>query len=173
MITFDTASGRFTYRVASIAIIDGHVLVHRDPEADFWVLPGGRVEMMEPAHLALEREMLEETGLKVSVGRLVWIIENFFQLQENTHHELGLYFEISIGSNVLPDAKTFLGKEGDTELEFRWARFGELPGLGIQPAFLGAQLGNLPATTQRVVLEGQLNSARPTATILRTLKERT
>ena len=151
VITFGTPSGSFTYRVAGVAIIDGHVLIHRNPEDDFWALPGGRVEMMEPAHDALQREMLEETGFSVTVGRLIWIVENFFQHQGTAYHEIGLYFEISLGSDLLPETKTFVGQEGEKPLEFRWATFDELLHLWIRPNFLATQLGNLPATTERVV----------------------
>ena len=147
MITFGTENGRFTYRGAGIAIASRHVLVHRSVDDDFWALPGGRVEMMEPAHEALRREMLEETGLSVSVRRLIWIVENFFQHQGTAFHEVGLYFETSVPPDVSPKAKSFQGKEGETPLEFRWATFDVLLGLGIRPEFLATHLRNLPATT--------------------------
>ena len=107
--------------------------------------------MMEPSHEALRREMLEETGLHVSVGRLIWIVENFFQYRGTTCHELGLYFEMSLGLDALPEGKTFVGKEGEKPLEFRWTPFEELHHLGIRPDFLATQLRNLPATTEWVV----------------------
>jgi len=152
MITFQTEVGRFTYRVAGIAIQDGRVLIHKDPDDDFWVLPGGRAEMMEQAHETLRREMLEETGFEVSVGRLVWIVENFFVYQGIPFHELGLYFEMSVGSSAsVHEASSFLGKEGEKSLQFRWATLHDLRNLRVQPAFLMDRLAGLPATTERVV----------------------
>lgn len=38
-----------------------------------WMLPGGRVERSETPHAAAERETLEETGMRVSVDRLVLV----------------------------------------------------------------------------------------------------
>jgi len=152
MITFKTENGRFTYRVAGIAIQDGRVLIHKDPDDDFWVLPGGRAEMMEQAHETLRREMFEETGFEVSVGRLVWIVENFFLWKGTRFHELVLYFEMSVGSSAsMPDANSFLGKEGAKSLEFRWAKLHDLRNLRVEPAFLLDRLAGLPATTERVV----------------------
>jgi 8-oxo-dGTP diphosphatase len=43
----------------------------REPSRGAWSLPGGRVEAGESAEEAVEREVLEETGLRVRAGALV------------------------------------------------------------------------------------------------------
>jgi 8-oxo-dGTP diphosphatase len=43
----------------------------REPGAGLWSIPGGRIEPGETDAEALVREMLEETGLTVQVGRLL------------------------------------------------------------------------------------------------------
>ena len=53
---------------------DGRLLLVRranDPGRGRWSVPGGRVEPGESDHVALVREMLEETGLAVRPGRLI------------------------------------------------------------------------------------------------------
>lgn len=45
------------------------------PAEGRWSLPGGRVEDGERHEAALVREVAEETGLRVSVGRLVGTVE--------------------------------------------------------------------------------------------------
>jgi 8-oxo-dGTP diphosphatase len=42
-----------------------------EPGRGKWSLPGGRVEPGESDHSAVQREVFEETGLSVTVGRLI------------------------------------------------------------------------------------------------------
>lgn len=53
----------------------GRVLMVLSPRRD-WEFPGGQVEEGETLTAALEREVLEETGVRVSVGALVGIYSN-------------------------------------------------------------------------------------------------
>jgi 8-oxo-dGTP diphosphatase len=57
---------------------DGRLLVIQRghaPAAGTWTLPGGRVEPGETHERACVREMLEETGLEVEVGRPIGQVE--------------------------------------------------------------------------------------------------
>ena len=51
------------------------VLRGREPSRGTWSVPGGRVEPGETDEAATAREVLEETGLRVRVGRLVGTVE--------------------------------------------------------------------------------------------------
>ena len=91
----------FGMRAAGVAVDGGRVLLHRAEFDAFWSLPGGRLMFGETAEDALRREMREEIGVRVGVGPLVWVVENFFDHAplEGTprgwagllgHHEIGL-----------------------------------------------------------------------------------
>ena len=54
---------------------DGRVLMVLSPRRD-WEFPGGQVEEGEDLVAALEREILEETGVRVAVGQLVGVYSN-------------------------------------------------------------------------------------------------
>jgi ADP-ribose pyrophosphatase YjhB (NUDIX family) len=64
-------------RVTGVLIEDGRLLLVRQrvtPERG-WSLPGGGVEAWETLEEALLREMEEETGLRVSVRRLLYVAD--------------------------------------------------------------------------------------------------
>jgi 8-oxo-dGTP pyrophosphatase MutT (NUDIX family) len=70
----------FRVRVAGAAIRDGRVLLNGWDGFRHLALPGGGVEQGEESASALVREMREELGTEIRVGRLLWVVENFFAL---------------------------------------------------------------------------------------------
>ncbi|HEX5535391.1 MAG TPA: NUDIX domain-containing protein [Actinomycetales bacterium] len=64
--------------VGAIVHDDGRLLLVRranPPAAGTWTIPGGKVEAGEDDATAVVREVAEETGLVVEVGRLVGQVE--------------------------------------------------------------------------------------------------
>ena len=52
---------------------DGRVLLEQRSDNGFWGMPGGAVDIGESVEQAVNREVLEETGLRVEVKRLVGV----------------------------------------------------------------------------------------------------
>ena len=48
------------------------LLIHRIKEKEYFVFPGGKVEEGETIKEAVERELLEETSMKVKVNKLLY-----------------------------------------------------------------------------------------------------
>src|SRR5690348_17531423 len=88
MITFEREHIRFNYRIAGVTIRDGKVLVQQPERGGFCFLPGGRAELLESASETLRREMQEELHVDATIGRLLWIVENFFAFEGRDFHEL-------------------------------------------------------------------------------------
>jgi 8-oxo-dGTP diphosphatase len=64
--------------VGAIVVVSERLLLvqrGRPPGAGLWSVPGGRVESGETMASALEREVLEETGLPVAAGALTGWVE--------------------------------------------------------------------------------------------------
>jgi ADP-ribose pyrophosphatase YjhB (NUDIX family) len=152
MITFSTESGRFNMRLVAVITDGERVLLHRAETDDFWTLPGGRAELLEPAREGLAREMREELGVEVQVGRLLWVVENFFEYVGEAFHELALVFHVALPeSSGLTNVDTFNGHEDTLLLIFRWFHLDELQAVYLLPSFLKDGLRNLPQTTEYIV----------------------
>jgi ADP-ribose pyrophosphatase YjhB (NUDIX family) len=154
MITYDLGDIRFNYRVVGAAFDGDRVLLHRAVWDDFWALPGGRAELLEPSAEVLKREMLEELGVPVGVERLLWVVENFFEHGGFRYHELSLYFLMTLSRDtpLRRASGPFFGMEDNgTRLEFRWFPLEELASVDLRPSFLSRALRQLPASPTHVV----------------------
>jgi 8-oxo-dGTP pyrophosphatase MutT (NUDIX family) len=88
MITCNTFSGHLhsvpaselIFRPSVYALIpsDGRLALVTMHNTGLYGLPGGAVELGERREAALTREVREETGLQVAVGRLLHVEETFF-----------------------------------------------------------------------------------------------
>jgi len=153
-ISFGDDAVRFNFRAAAVIIDHGRVLLHRADYEDFWSLPGGRVEMLEAARDGLRREMMEELGEEMKIGRLVWVGENFFEFQESDFHELGMYFEASLAASSALRQHTeewYAEEDNGVKIVFRWFDLDAVPEMPVVPGFLREGLGALPAGTEHVM----------------------
>ncbi len=152
MITFDDQHIRFTHRVVGVAFDRDRVLLHRTDEMNFWALPGGRAELLEPSPETLVREMREEIGVEVKVDRLLWLAENFFKYGPRTHHEIGFYFLMHLPpDSPLRDQPTFLGREGDMPVHFEWFPTAVLEKVALYPTFLRTGLKSIPTNIVHII----------------------
>lgn len=155
-----TTQIRMRCRASAIILLEDHVLLHRGHNDDWWALPGGGVEPGETAQQALLREVDEELGEAVSVGRLVFVVENFFTLHDEAYHQLDFQFVAALPptSRLRDTTQTHQGREAywhahSVPLLFQWvpvAALAALP-LPLKPTFLAHRLQSLPDAVQHIV----------------------
>src|SRR5687768_1361422 len=87
-------SREFLVRACGILLHGDSVLAQEadDGRGVNYALPGGHLEFDETLAACLSREILEESGLRVEAGKLVYVHENFYTLKGVTTHEIGFYF---------------------------------------------------------------------------------
>lgn len=104
---------------------DAVLLVERAqrPARGRWTIPGGKVEAGERLADAVEREVLEETGLAVEATKFVGWVERMGP----GYHYVIMDFEAALPAGWHPDGD---GRPavtaGDDAADVRWVEFGDL-----------------------------------------------
>ena len=119
---------------------------------DFWVLIGGRVQMLESSDCAIKREMKEELGENIEINRLLWTVENFFKFKDKDYHEITTIYLINLQKEswIINQEDSFNGIEGE-RLIYKWFNFDELNNINIKPSFLKEKLLFLPNIPNHII----------------------
>ena len=159
VISYARNNFKFKYRIVGIALHDGRALLHQLEGDNYWSFPGGNGEFFEESAQTLRREMMEEISENVSVERLLYVTENFFEIEGSSYHELGFYFLISFlpHSPILKQTQPFYGVEHfefeePKKLIFQWVPLEQLETMEVYPTFLRTALSDLPTHTQHIVV---------------------
>ena len=99
----------------------------RPPAENLWAIPGGKVKLGETLQHAAEREILEETGLRIRAREPVY---TFDHLEQDGDGKILFHYVIV---DLLAD---YIGGDiqaGDDALEARWITSGEIKRLEVSP----------------------------------------
>jgi 8-oxo-dGTP pyrophosphatase MutT (NUDIX family) len=161
-IEWNSEHGGFFVRVAGVCIQRDHVLLTHREGANFWYLPGGLCMLFEKSNDALAREMQEELGVTVQVGRLLWTIENCFDLSGRHMHEVGFLYQFFLppGSSYDDTAQTYFRPNpgGAARDVFRWFPLAGLRKVRLFPGFLRTGLLDLPATPRHLTNQDAIDA---------------
>jgi len=117
--------------VGGVVFQEGRVLLvlrSKEPARDQWAVPGGRLELGETLEEAVERELLEETGVRVRAGEVAFTFE---------HIERDLAGRVIHHYVILDLAAEFLSgtpAPGDDARDARWVGEDEIVRLPVNSA---------------------------------------
>lgn len=130
----------------AIIIRDGKLLLQRclfpgNDEACY-LFPGGGQKFGEPLAAALQREVFEEVGADVEVGRLVWIRDYISANHEFNHeenvHQLEHYFLARLTSELDPARATH---PDSVQIGTDWIDLADVAELNLYPKCVRARFG--------------------------------
>jgi 8-oxo-dGTP diphosphatase len=118
------------------------LLVRRanEPGRGLWSIPGGRVEAGETDEQAVAREVMEETGIAVTVGRFVGAVAR--QAPAGGTYDIRDYLADPLQNPEHPaagdDAAGPRPRAGDDATDARWVAVAELVDLPLVPGLVEA-----------------------------------
>ncbi len=130
----DVDESRRTQRLGAYAVVvheDALLLTRISPigyPAGWWALPGGGVDHGESPHVAVERELYEETGLRATSRRLVdvhdiHVVDVGRDDAYEDFHGVHVLYAVEVDPTVTPHV---VEQDGTTDL-VRWVPLDEMP----------------------------------------------
>ncbi len=119
-----------------VCLMNDKILLCRAKGAKSTYLPGGHIEFGETGRQALTREMKEETGCDVRVGKFLGCLENQFLQHGKPHAEINLIYELLLDDEHVTAQEDWI--------EFFWCPLADLERANLLPSDL-QQLATNPS----------------------------
>ena len=134
---FAKENHRFRFRTGGIIIKDNKMLFVKSSIGNYYYMIGGAVQLRETTEKCVEREILEEAGLKVQAERLAVVCENFFKGAGGAEdgfdcHTIEFYYLMKIHEDNAAVCK----KKTDVGEELIWIPMEDIPDSDIKPSFI-------------------------------------
>ncbi len=111
-MTVSCGGGYINIRVGAIIQSDNKLLMVGNDSHDYLYSVGGRIKFGETAEEAVEREVYEETGVKMEVDRLGFVHENYFYGDSPSNmgkliYEISFFFYLKVPNDFSPSCMSF------------------------------------------------------------------
>lgn len=138
------------FRAAGVLVKGGRIFVQREKDGCEYALPGGHVKIGEESAESLRREFLEEAGVDISVGRLLWTEECFWEWKGKKAHNISFYYRVELcEGQEIPEG--FMPQGDNENVVMGWMDIGEIKNVTIYPEFLEETIFDLDAPMRHFV----------------------
>ena len=151
-IMLATDDGDFHLRSLGLLFYENNILLVHCPSGDY-ILPGGRVELMEDTKKTIVREIKEEADINVSIERLLFISEGFNIspiVKSRRSHEVCFYYLLSCNTNSIK-FKYEMAMIDKPSYKLCWIPIANAKEIKLFPAFLAHRLECLPITLEHII----------------------
>jgi 8-oxo-dGTP diphosphatase len=115
----------FEILVRAVIVSNGEILLCRSKARGYYFFPGGHVEFGERVEDVLKRELNEEIGIEPKSFRFIGFVENIFEEDGKSHHEVDLFFSAEVDKDKL----CF----GEDHIEFEWKPIENVSNIDVRP----------------------------------------
>ncbi len=136
-----------TFRAAAVLIDDGRVLVQRSGRE--YALPAVRVSVGATAEETLVREFRRETGVHITVTRLIWVDESLWSSRGTDRHTITFYF-LAECADGFPYEK-FGSQKKEASVLFEWAELERVKSMNIYPEFIKEKITDISDGTEHFI----------------------
>ena len=142
---FTKENNWFRYRTGGFVICDGKMLfVKSEFMGGYYYMVGGGVTLGETSVQCIEREIFEETGMKLKADYLAVVCENFFKgvggvMDAKDCHVLEFYYVMKVTPEDIKNCK----KITDQGEELAWVSVEDIKNVVIKPDFVRERIDEI------------------------------
>ena len=136
-ICINVGEQKLNIRAAAIIIHNNKILTHKSINKNHYALIGGRVQIGENSEVTIKREIMEEIGKEIEITGYISTIENFFEFESETYHEIMFIHKAEFTNEE--DKKieyTLKNSEGKDYLKYEWIDLEKIDEYDIKPAVI-------------------------------------
>lgn len=123
-----------SYRAAALIIRDNNLLMAKNINHSCYYIVGGGIEFNESSEEAVIRELIEETGERFEIEKLVFVQERFCKVSLQNHHEIVFFYLMKDNPNIKINDNAYTD-QGTMET-LHWLPIKKLSEYDIAPEFL-------------------------------------
>lgn len=141
----------YRYRTGAFLVYDNKMLFVKSSIGEYYYLVGGGVHLGETSVNCMEREVLEETGMKAKARHLSVVCENFFKghggiIDGKDCHTIEFYYYMKCSDEEINHCKT----QTDKGEELVWIPLDEVENAVIKPTFIIEKLHEIVSSAQTI-----------------------